>query len=43
MPDREPASDIAWLGPYPDSALERIADQAPGPDARYEMREAVQL
>jgi RNA polymerase sigma-70 factor (ECF subfamily) len=43
MPDREPASDIAWLGPYPDSALERIADHAPGPDARYEMREAVQL
>jgi RNA polymerase sigma-70 factor (ECF subfamily) len=43
MPDREPASDIAWLEPYPDSALEQIADAAPGPDARYEMREAVQL
>jgi RNA polymerase sigma-70 factor (ECF subfamily) len=43
MPDREPASDIAWLEPYPDSALEQIADDAPGPDARYEMREAVQL
>jgi RNA polymerase sigma-70 factor (ECF subfamily) len=43
MPDREPASDIDWLGPYPDSALERLADHAPGPDARYEMREAVQL
>jgi len=43
MPDREPASDIAWLEPYPDSALEQIADEAPGPDARYEMREAVQL
>ena len=42
MPDREPASDIAWLEPYPDSALE-IADDAPGPDARYEMREAVHL
>jgi len=43
MPDREPASDIDWLEPYPDSALERIADNAPGPDARYEMRESVQL
>ena len=43
MPDREPATDIAWLEPYPDSALEQIADDAPGPDARYEMREAVQL
>jgi len=43
MPDREPASDIDWLEPYPDSALERIADNAPGPDARYQMRESVQL
>jgi RNA polymerase sigma-70 factor (ECF subfamily) len=43
MPDREPASDIAWLEPYPDSALEQIADDAPGPEARYEMREAIQL
>ena len=43
MPDREPASDIDWLEPYPDSALECIADNAPGPDARYEMRESVQL
>lgn len=43
MPDREPASDIAWLEPYPDSALEQIADDVPRPDAKYEMREAVQL
>ena len=43
MPDREPESDIAWLEPYPDAALDGIADDAPGPDARYEMREAVQL
>ena len=43
MPDREPASEIAWLEPCPDSELENIADAAPGPDARYEMREAVQL
>ncbi len=43
MPDGEPATEIAWLEPYPDSALEGIADAAPGPDARYEMHEAVQL
>ena len=38
-----PSSDVAWLEPYPDSALEGIPDEAPGPEARYEMREAVQL
>ena len=43
MPDSEPAGDIAWLEPYPDSALESIADSAAGPAARYEIREAVQL
>jgi RNA polymerase sigma-70 factor (ECF subfamily) len=43
MPDREPASDVAWLEPYPDSALAGIADDAPGPHARYEMREAMHL
>jgi RNA polymerase sigma-70 factor (ECF subfamily) len=43
MPAGEPATEVAWLGPYPDAALEGIPDAAPGPDARYEMREAVQL
>jgi RNA polymerase sigma-70 factor (ECF subfamily) len=43
MPDREPAYEIPWLEPYPDSALEGLADRAPGPDARYETREAVHL
>jgi RNA polymerase sigma-70 factor (ECF subfamily) len=38
-----PASEIPWLQPYPDAALEGIADPAPGPEARYEMHEAVQL
>src|SRR5438309_11654430 len=38
-----PASDVAWLEPYPDSALDGIPDDEPGPEARYEMREAVQL
>ena len=43
MPRGEPATEIPWLGPYPDAALEGVPDPAPGPDARYEMREAVQL
>lgn len=42
-PDGEPATEVAWLEPYPDTALEGIADTAPSPEARYEMREAVQL
>jgi RNA polymerase sigma-70 factor (ECF subfamily) len=43
MPRGEPATEVAWLEPYPDAALEGVADTAPGPDARYEMREAIQL
>ena len=43
MPGGEPATEVAWLEPLPDSALEGIADTAPGPDARYEMHESVQL
>ncbi|GIG59783.1 RNA polymerase sigma factor [Longispora fulva] len=31
-----------WLQPYPDSMLE-LADLAPGPEARYEAREAIGL
>ena len=38
----QPTSSIepSWLEPYPDSAL---PDLAPGPEARYEQREATQL
>ena len=43
LPNREPAYDIPWLDPYPDAELEDPVDASPGPDARYEMREAVQL
>src|SRR6184192_1707253 len=35
MPDGTPATDVAWLEPYPDSGLEGIADDAPNPEARY--------
>ena len=32
-----------WLEPYPDVLFEGIADQAPGPEARYETKEAIAL
>jgi RNA polymerase sigma-70 factor (TIGR02960 family) len=32
-----------WLEPYPDVLLEGIPDQAPGPEARYEAKEAIAL
>ncbi|MDI9847835.1 sigma-70 family RNA polymerase sigma factor [Rhodoblastus sp. 17X3] len=43
MPDGKPAADVAWLDPYPDSELGRIADETPDPEARYSSRQAVQL
>ena len=43
MPDGIPATEVAWLDPYPDSELDGIADEAPGPEARYASREAIQL
>nr|WP_260407792.1 sigma-70 family RNA polymerase sigma factor [Planomonospora venezuelensis] len=35
-----PLTDVAWLGPYPDTGL---AGGPADPDARYEQREAVEL
>src|SRR5205823_12345599 len=32
-----------WLEPYPDVLIEGIADQAPGPEARYEAKETIAL
>jgi RNA polymerase sigma-70 factor, ECF subfamily len=43
MPDGRPATDVEWLEPYPDSDLERVADDAPNPEARYTSRQAMQL
>lgn len=42
-PSGGPLLDVSWLAPYPDSQLAGIADDAPGPAARYESRESVQL
>jgi RNA polymerase sigma-70 factor (TIGR02960 family) len=33
----------SWLEPYPDELLDGIADENPGPEARYELGESVSL
>ncbi len=35
--------EVVWLEPYPDILLDGLSDDSPGPDARYELREAVSL
>ncbi len=35
--------EVTWLEPYPDSLLEALPETTPGPDVRYEVREAVEL
>jgi RNA polymerase sigma-70 factor (ECF subfamily) len=35
--------DPVWLEPYPDVLLEGIPDRSPGPAARYEARESIEL
>lgn len=34
---------MVWLEPFPDVLLDGLADSAPGPEARYEAREAIAL
>ena len=36
-------AEVIWLEPYPDVMLEELSDPAPGPEARYEAREAISL
>jgi RNA polymerase sigma-70 factor (TIGR02960 family) len=45
VPAPEPTrlGEVLWLQPYPDALLAGLADQAPGPEARYESREAISL
>ena len=40
LPQPSRSSEPIWLEPYPDVLLDGIADDAPGPDARYEAKEA---
>ena len=43
LPEPTRVGEASWLEPYPDALIEGIADRAPGPDARYETREAISL
>ncbi len=43
LPEPTSSSEVIWLEPYPDVLLEELIDQTPGPEARYEAREAISL
>ncbi len=43
MPEPTRWNEPLWLQPYPDVLLEGIPDEAPGPEARYETKEAIAL
>jgi RNA polymerase sigma-70 factor (TIGR02960 family) len=43
LPEATRVGEVAWLEPYPDAMLEGLADTAPGPEARYEAREAISV
>jgi RNA polymerase sigma-70 factor, ECF subfamily len=42
-PEPTRRAEPTWLEPYPDVLLERLADAAPGPEARYETSESIGL
>ena len=42
-PEPTRRTEPLWLEPYPDVLLADIPDRSPGPEARYEAREAVEL
>jgi RNA polymerase sigma-70 factor (ECF subfamily) len=43
LPEHTRLGEATWLEPYPDALLEGLADAAPGPEARYEAREAISV
>jgi RNA polymerase sigma-70 factor (TIGR02960 family) len=43
MPEPTRWNEPLWLEPYADVLLEGIPDEAPGPEARYETKEAIAL
>jgi len=42
-PEPTRRTEPIWLEPYPNVLLEDIPDRSPGPEARYEAREAIEL
>ena len=43
LPEPTRLGEPTWLEPYPDALLEGMIDTSPGPDARYETRETIEL
>ena len=43
LPEPSRLGEVSWLEPYPDVLLEGLADDTPGPEARYEATEAISL
>jgi RNA polymerase sigma-70 factor (ECF subfamily) len=43
LPEPSARSEVVWLQPYPDVLLEGLGDTAPGPEARYESKQAISL
>lgn len=42
-PEPSRSGEVLWLQPYPDVLLDGLPDRLPGPEARYESREAISL
>lgn len=42
-PEPTRRGEVTWLQPYPDSLMEEVSGGEPGPEARYEAREAIEL
>ncbi|GAA1152763.1 sigma-70 family RNA polymerase sigma factor [Kribbella jejuensis] len=42
-PEPSRSGEVLWLQPYPDNLLDGLPDRLPGPEARYESREAISL
>ena len=43
LPEPTRLGQVLWLEPYPDLLVDQLMDTAPGPEARFETREAVSL
>ncbi len=43
LPEPTQLGQVLWLEPYPDLLLDQLTDTTPGPEARFEAREAVSL
>jgi RNA polymerase sigma-70 factor (TIGR02960 family) len=42
-PEATRLGEVTWLEPYPDALLDEVPEPGPGPEARYETREAISL